>query len=283
MNKPNVEGAIAYALTRLAAELPADMVYHSLAHTRDEVLPAAARLGQLAGLGEHDLDLLRVAAAFHDLGYAETQEEHELCSIRIAAQVLPAFGFPSRAIEQVIGMIVATRMPQAPRNLLEELLADADLDGLGREDALQRSVDLLGERRAYGSAIGDEEWWREQIDFLSQHRYWTTYGESLRGEGKARTSRPSWRWRRKGAGPTLSPGRRLRSVGESERPQDKIVERLGLLKHRRVGRVRGDEGQAVWRGPWTAMMTCPTSCPGMSSSRSAGSPPSVTPDAWSIL
>ncbi len=156
MNKPNAEGAIAYALTRLAAELPADMVYHSLAHTRDEVLPAAARLGQLAGLPEPDLDLLRVAAAFHDLGYAETQEEHELCSIRIAAQVLPAFGFASRAIEQVIGMIVATRMPQSPRNLLEQLLADADLDGLGREDALQRSVDLLAERRAYGSAIGDE-------------------------------------------------------------------------------------------------------------------------------
>ncbi len=96
VNKPNAEGATP-TLTRLAAELPADMVYHNLAHTRDEVLPAAARLGQLAGLPEPDLDLLRVEAAFHDLGYAETQEEHELCSVPIAAQVLPAFGSASRA------------------------------------------------------------------------------------------------------------------------------------------------------------------------------------------
>jgi uncharacterized protein len=186
VNKLDVEGAVAYALGRLAAELPPQMTYHSLEHTRDEVVPASMLLAQLAGLSELDKGLLKVGAAYHDLGFAENAPEHELCSVRIAAQVLPAFGFDSRSIERVIGMIVATRMPQSPRHLIERLLADADLDGLGRQDYYARAIDLLAERRAYGLASTDDEWWREQIDFLTEHCYWTSYARNLRDEGKAR-------------------------------------------------------------------------------------------------
>ncbi len=186
MNKLNVEGAIAYALNRLAVELTPDLTYHSLAHTRDDVLPAATRLGGMAGLSEADTGLLRVAAAYHDLGYTEHREEHELCSIRLAAQVLPAFGFDSRSIERVLGIIMATRLPQSPRHLIERLLADADLDALGRDDFFDRSAELLAERRIYGRSVSDEQWWREQVAFLSEHRYWTSCAERLRGEGKAR-------------------------------------------------------------------------------------------------
>jgi predicted metal-dependent HD superfamily phosphohydrolase len=186
VSEPNLEGAIAYALNRLHAELPPEMTYHRLEHTRDEVIPAAMRLAQLAGLSNADAALLKVGAAFHDLGFTENPVEHELCSARIAGQMLPAFGFDSRSIERVIGMIMATRLPQSPRHLIERLLTDADLDGLGREDYFARAQDLLAERRAYGRAVTEEQWWREQLAFLSEHRYWTSYAQCLRGEGKAR-------------------------------------------------------------------------------------------------
>jgi uncharacterized protein len=186
VNKLNAEAAIAYALNRLAVQLAPDLTYHSLAHTRDDVLPAAARLAAMAGLSEADTGLLRTAAAFHDLGFTEHVVEHELCSARIAAQMLPAFDFDARSIERVIGMVMATRLPQSPRHLIERLLTDADLDALGREDFFSRSHELLMERRAYGRAVTEEQWWREQIAFLSEHRYWTSYAEQLRGEGKAR-------------------------------------------------------------------------------------------------
>ncbi len=189
MNKLNVEGAIAYALNRLEAELAPDMTYHSPGHTRDDVIPAATRLAQLAGLSEVETGLLQVGAAYHDLGFTEHPQEHELCSVRIAAQVLPAFGFSARAIERVLGMIMATRLPQSPRHLIERLLTDADLDGLGREDFFTRSAELLAERRAYGRVVTEEQWWREQVAFLTEHRYWTSYAQQLRGEGKAHNLR----------------------------------------------------------------------------------------------
>jgi uncharacterized protein len=186
VNEPNVEGAIAYALNRLAVELAPDMTYHSLWHTRDDVIPAASRLAELAGLSGAERGLLQVGAAYHDLGFTEHPQEHELCSARIAAQVLPAFGFDSRAVERVMGMIVATRLPQSPRHLIERLLTDADLDGLGRDDFFIRSRELLAERRAYGRLVTDEQWWREQVAFLEEHRYWTSYAQQLRGAGKER-------------------------------------------------------------------------------------------------
>ncbi len=189
MNQPNVEGAIAYALDRLAAELSPEMTYHSLAHTRDEVLATAVEFAHAARLPERDADVLRVAAAFHDVGFIERPSNHEICSARIAAQVLPAFAFDARAIEQVMSLILVTRLPQTPRDFLEELMCDADLSGLGGEDFLERSAALLQERRAFGSAYSEEEWWQEQIAFLAAHHYWTDIAESLRAAGKARNLR----------------------------------------------------------------------------------------------
>jgi uncharacterized protein len=186
LNQPNIEAAIAYALHRLAVELPREMTYHSVAHTRDEVLPAAAELAELAELGERDTRLLRVAAAYHDVGYIERPDDHEICSARVAAQVLPAFAFDAQATEDVMALILATRLPQTPRNLLQALMCDADLSGLASPDFFDRSLDLLRERRALGQSVTDAEWWSQQIDFLAEHHYWTEQAEELREAGKAR-------------------------------------------------------------------------------------------------
>ncbi len=186
MNQPNIEAAIAYALHRLSVELPGEMTYHSVEHTRAEVMAAASELAAAAGLSEREADLLRVAAAFHDLGFIERPADHEICSARIAAQVLPAFAFGSHAIEQIMALILATRLPQSPRNYLEALMCDADLSGLGNENFFARSAALLQERRAFGQPLSEAAWWQEQVDFLAQHRYWTEVAENLRAAGKAR-------------------------------------------------------------------------------------------------
>lgn len=186
LNQPNIDAAVAYALHRLTVELPAEITYHCIEHTRDEVMAAVEGLAQVAGLSERETNLLRVAAAFHDLGFVERPADHEICSARIAAQVLPAFAFDSHAIEQVMSLILATRLPQSPRNFLEELMCDADLSGLGGENFSERSAALLAERRALGQHLSEGEWWQEQIDFLARHHYWTEVAERLRAAGKAR-------------------------------------------------------------------------------------------------
>ncbi|MBN1148181.1 MAG: SpoIIE family protein phosphatase [Anaerolineales bacterium] len=187
MTAPDFELAKQAALERLERELSPRLTYHSLAHTRDEVLVAVERLARLEGIEDNEtLLLLRTAALYHDIGFIESKIEHEAASARIAAETLPGFGYSSQQIEQICQIIMATRLPQSPTTHLQQIIADADLDGLGREDFMGRSRDLQRELTEFGELISWEDWYRRQLAFLQQHRYFTASAARLRQPGKER-------------------------------------------------------------------------------------------------
>jgi CheY-like chemotaxis protein/predicted metal-dependent HD superfamily phosphohydrolase len=173
-----------YALARLEVELLPELTYHNLWHSRDDVLSAVQRLAAMAGLGEEQTRLLETAAVFHDLGFTVQRHEHERLSAEIAAQVLPGFGYSAAQIGAIQGMILATQLPQSPQTPLEEILADADLDVLGREDFWQRNECLREELAASGTQLDDERWFASQLQVLSRHHYWTAAARTLRDAGK---------------------------------------------------------------------------------------------------
>lgn len=184
MPQADFDRAREHALERMARELSPLLVYHSLAHTRDDVVPAAERLAALEGVDGEDLLLLRTAAYYHDIGFVERREDHESAGIRIIREVLPGFGYSSEQVETVCDLVATTRLPQTPHNLVEQILADADLDMLGREDYWIRNEDLRREWRSFGLQLTDEEWYRNQLDFLSNHRYFTRAAHELRDATK---------------------------------------------------------------------------------------------------
>jgi uncharacterized protein len=183
---PDFEGARAYALGRLDRELPPELCYHSIAHSRDDVVPAAERLAAAEGVVGEELLLLRTAAYFHDIGFVERREDHEVRGARIANEVLPRFGYTSAQIVAIVGMIMATRLPQSPLTLPQQILADADLDVLGRSDFLTLNERLRLELAHAGMPASDAEWYRVQLHFLRGHRYWTAAARTLRDEQKQR-------------------------------------------------------------------------------------------------
>ncbi|HMA36720.1 MAG TPA: phosphohydrolase [Chloroflexia bacterium] len=186
MSQPEHARANQCALDRLTRELAPVLVYHSLLHTRDEVVPAVERLAALEGVAGRELALLRTAAYYHDLGFIEQAVNHELISIRMATEMLPAFGFTPAQVAHVGEMILATRLPQSPRDHLGAILADADLDLLGRPDFMARNHDLRTELAAFGNTVADEHWYRAQFQFLAGHRYFTPAAQRLRDAQKAR-------------------------------------------------------------------------------------------------
>ncbi len=185
MDYPDFEQAKRYVLARLEQELPPQRVYHNVAHTRDEVAPAAERLAAAEGIEGEALLLVRTAAWFHDLGFIVQGQDHEAIGAEIAAQALPRFGFEPEQIAAIRGMIMATRLPQSPCTLLEQIVADADLDLLGCDDFMARNHDLRAEMATYGQTMTDEEWYTGQLDFLQSHRYFTASANALRTAGKA--------------------------------------------------------------------------------------------------
>jgi uncharacterized protein len=169
-----------YALERLTQELPGYYTYHCLEHTRDDVVVAASSFARYHNVVDDDLTRLLTGAYFHDLGFVVRANEHEQISVAIARQVLPSFGYTAYDLDIIEGIIMATRMPQSPQTLLEAILADADMDSLGRMDFFDMAERLRREMAALGKPLTDEEWYEFEIDFLANHTYFTEAGRAFR-------------------------------------------------------------------------------------------------------
>lgn len=181
---PDFEKAREYVLNRLRKELSPNFTYHSLVHTVDEAVPAADQLATLEKVGDEDHIMLLTAVYFHDLGLIRQRQDHELVSIQFAEQILPGFGYPDAQIAVIRGIILATYLPQSPTNLLERIMADADLDYLGHEVFWKRSNDFRRELEHYGTKFTDEEWYIYQLNFMQSHKYFTDSERLLRDAGK---------------------------------------------------------------------------------------------------
>jgi len=169
-----------YILSRLRTELPEQLLYHGLSHTLD-VLRAAKSLCESEGVRGHSVTLVKTAALFHDAGFVHNKHAgHEYEGCRMVRAVLPGFGYSNDDIEIICGMILSTKIPQSPTNLLEEIICDADLDYLGRDDFYAIGTSLFQELTAYGLLHGEQAWNRLQVSFLSAHRFHTRTNKTLR-------------------------------------------------------------------------------------------------------
>jgi predicted metal-dependent HD superfamily phosphohydrolase len=181
----DIDGLHAWVRDRLS-QLPEELCYHSPAHTLDDVWPAAMRLADASRLDGVERTLVSAAVLFHDIGFLEVRRGHEDVSIRMAQDALPRFGFSAPDVEAVSGMIRATKLPQHPENRLERIVADADLDVLGRDDFFEVNQLLRRELAAAGQQMTPRSWLENQIDFVCRHRYFTPWAKQARDAGKRR-------------------------------------------------------------------------------------------------
>ena len=129
------------------------------------------------------MHLLKTAAWLHDIGYIWDEKAHEVRGCQFAKEFLPAWGFALDEIDAICEMIMATRIPQTPTNLMQEILCDADLDYLGRDDYFMISDRLLMEISRTND-LNSNDWKKLQLDFFNKHQYFTASANSNRLKGK---------------------------------------------------------------------------------------------------
>jgi len=177
-------------IRRLFEENLADyLVYHTFGHTM-MVADTARKIGKRMALGEEGIEVVVLAALFHDTGYTELYKGHEEASIRIAKEFLSRENYPEEKIGLVAGCIRATKIPQRPKNILEEIIADADLSGFGKKSFFKKSQLLLLEwETSLGRKYSEEEWARQNLEILTGHTYFTRYAKKTFTEQKAENIR----------------------------------------------------------------------------------------------
>lgn len=149
--------------------------YHDLAHTK-EVVKSSVEIGISEKLSDDDLEIIKIAAWFHDVGYIEKTEGHEEISTMYASNFLSEENYPAEKIVTVVGCILATKIPQKPKNKLEEIICDADLSHLGKKIFFERNNKFRVEYENYpGHNLTEYEWIIKTIDFVTSHHFFTDY------------------------------------------------------------------------------------------------------------
>jgi len=170
-------------LDKLEKELPGFVFYHNVKHTVD-VVTEVELIGWAEGCSDEEILLLKTAALFHDTGITVSFDNHEHHGTLYARELLPSYGYTPGQIERICSIIMATKLPPKPQDLLEEIICDSDLDYLGRSDFIPVSNTLFEELKAQKKMSDLNEWNKLQVKFISGHQYFTKTARSLREVNK---------------------------------------------------------------------------------------------------
>jgi class 3 adenylate cyclase/predicted metal-dependent HD superfamily phosphohydrolase len=164
-------------------KLPNNLYYHNIKHTID-VITEVELIGWAEGVSPENIFLLKVAALFHDSGHIISYADHEVRGCEIAQERLSNYGFSDEQIETICRLILATKVPPHPKDLLEEIICDSDLDYLGRTDFIPVSNTLYNELKERNMIGTLNDWNKMQIKFIGNHQYFTKTARGLREVNK---------------------------------------------------------------------------------------------------
>ncbi len=161
-----------------------DIFFHDIVHT-SLVVKAACEIGASCGLKKQQIAILQIAAWFHDTGYCYVYHGHEEKSIEIAATFLRQINADEKFINSVTECIAATKMPQKPDNLMQQILCDADMYHLSIDQYLSYAENLKNEWQSkLGMYYSDSEWKELNVAMLGNHKYFTPYGQTILQKNK---------------------------------------------------------------------------------------------------
>ncbi|MBO9699017.1 MAG: metal-dependent phosphohydrolase [Sporocytophaga sp.] len=172
---------VPYVFNLLRDKLSPQYLYHNFYHT-SEIVKSCNALGKLAGLSADELEILELAAWFHDTGFIKGYKDHEAESMRIAEDFLLKADYDKGKTARVLSCIKATARSEAPTGKLEMLLCDADFSHTGNKDFASKAELLKLEWENFEmSSCSDKEWNKNQLEFLSSISYYTKEAEELYG------------------------------------------------------------------------------------------------------
>ena len=174
-----------YIFDLFTEKLDSNYIYHNLAHTQ-RVVEKVREFVEPLKLSEEDSENLTIAAWFHDAGYIKGAENHEEESVKIVDSFLKSNKTSLDRITIISNLILATQMSYEPKNILEQVIADADCSHLASKNffdytSLLRKEWELTQNKKYT----DSEWINVNIGFLTKmHSYHSEYALKNWTKGK---------------------------------------------------------------------------------------------------
>jgi predicted metal-dependent HD superfamily phosphohydrolase len=153
------------------------LTYHNAYHALD-VWNAARQYALMENISFRDKAVLEPAALLHDIIYFPGATDNEEKSAEYANNFLTNIYYPYA--QEASELILATKWPTNPKNKLEMILCDGDLNNLGRKDFFEKNENL----RLEGNITDCKAWYKHSIEFLEKHEYYTISAKTFLEKGK---------------------------------------------------------------------------------------------------
>ncbi len=176
----NIKNITEHVITMLKNGLPESLTYHNIEHTLDVAKQCQSIAKEEGITDEQTLMELEIAALYHDTGFLYAYKGHEEKSCELAQKELPGFGVNEKSIDRICEIILATKVPQLPKNHLGQIICDADLDYIGRDDFFIISEKLRREFLEYKITSSEKEWKESRIKFIETHKFFTKSSQQRR-------------------------------------------------------------------------------------------------------
>ncbi|RAI89456.1 HD domain-containing protein [Algoriphagus yeomjeoni] len=173
-------------IRRLFAErLIPEVCYHNLDHTLS-IVSKVKEIGEFYNLDKSELEDLFFSGWLHDVGYWKgVALDHEKRGAEFAKEFLKNYNVPARRIKVICQAILATKVPQKPKNLMDSIICDADLYHLSSDQFYAQTLLLKKEsEQLNGEPLELLDWLRSSEKFLEGHHYHTDYAVKFFRPGK---------------------------------------------------------------------------------------------------
>lgn len=168
-----------YAVNFITRKISKDYAYHDVQHTIS-VVEAVQKIGNAMERSDEELEILTIAAWFHDMGYDQGPTDHEQRGAAYAETFLKQHNYPTEKIKQIQDCILATKMGYTPQTDLEKIICDADFAHLGSRNYWDRCGRVREEMaRTKNKVMSEIEWIDFELDFMRLHQFNTLAAQEL--------------------------------------------------------------------------------------------------------
>lgn len=173
-----VQKAESYVFGLFKDKLSPDYIYHNFNHTL-RVVNNVRVIAKAEGVNEDDIEMLTLAAWFHDAGYIEGPLDHEQRSGIMAVDFLTANDYPADKANRVAALIKVTKLGTNPETQHEMIMRDADCSHFSDENYCDLSQLLREEWKiTQGKEFSDLEWALINRNVLiHEHRFYSDYAK----------------------------------------------------------------------------------------------------------
>jgi len=156
------------------------LYYHQYNHSLD-VMERCIYLWEKERVPEENLEILALAGLFHDTGFIIQYDNNEYIWAKIARNYLTSILYWNNKIKIIERLILATDPDyKDPKDILEKIIKDSDLDNLWRDDFFDKKEKMKKELETIKKIkLKEPEWGHASLVLLNEHKYYT---ESQRKE-----------------------------------------------------------------------------------------------------